>query len=162
MPPKPSPAAQLPVPIGLIERRIYLIRGQKAMLDTDLAELYQVSTSRLNEAVKRNRDRFPEDFMFQLTKEELENWRSQIAMSNPGAKMGLRPSRLPTRRRHESRRGKTPVQKLLAEDLHFGQAQVVGARELHAHIAALRSRRYGGGWIGRRGLVVAPGAGPVL
>jgi hypothetical protein len=49
-----------------------------------------VPTFRLNEAVKRNRNRFPEDFMFQLTKEELENWRSQIAISNPGAKMGLR------------------------------------------------------------------------
>lgn len=60
------------------------------MLDSDLAELYQAPTFRLNEAVKRNRDRFPEDFMFQLTKEELENWRSQIAISNPGAKMGLR------------------------------------------------------------------------
>jgi hypothetical protein len=47
-------------------------------------------TFRLNEAVKRNRGRFPEDFMFQLTKEELGNWRSQIAISNPGAKMGLR------------------------------------------------------------------------
>lgn len=60
------------------------------MLDSDLADLYQVATFRLNEAVKRNRDRFPDDFMFQLSKEELENWRSQIAMSNPGAKMGLR------------------------------------------------------------------------
>jgi hypothetical protein len=55
-----------------------------------LADLYQVPTFRLNEAVKRNRNRFPEDFMFQLSKEELENWRSQIAISNPGAKMGLR------------------------------------------------------------------------
>jgi hypothetical protein len=85
-----SPAGQLPVPVELVERRIYLIRGQKVMLDSDLAELYQVPTFRLNEAVKRNRNRFPEDFMFQLSKEELENWRSQIAISNPGVKMGLR------------------------------------------------------------------------
>src|ERR1039458_127566 len=87
---KTSPASLLPVPVQFIERRIYLIRGQKVMLDSDLADLYQVPTFRLNEAVKRNGDRFPEDFMFQLNKEELENWRSQIEISNPGAKMGLR------------------------------------------------------------------------
>ena len=87
---RPSAADQLPVPAELIQRRIYLIRGNRVMLDSDLADLYGVPTFRLNEAVKRNRDRFPEDFMFQLTKEELENWRSQIAISNPGAKMGLR------------------------------------------------------------------------
>ena len=75
-----SPADQLPLPVELVERRIYLIRGQKVMLDSDLAELYQVPTFRLNEAVKRNRNRFPEDFMFQLSKEELENWSSQIAI----------------------------------------------------------------------------------
>ncbi len=74
----------------LIEHRIYVIRGQKVMLDSDLAEIYQVPTKRLNEAVKRNLARFPEDFMFQLNNEELENWRSQIATSNPGAKMGIR------------------------------------------------------------------------
>src|SRR5437016_218621 len=84
------PEQQLPVPVHVIERRIYVIRGQKIMLDSDLAELYQVPTKRLNEAVKRNRERFPEDFMFQLSADELENWRSQIATSNPAAKMGLR------------------------------------------------------------------------
>ena len=63
-----SATEQMPVPVELIERRIYLIRGQKVMLDADLAELYQVPTLRLNEAVKRNRKRFPEDFMFQLIK----------------------------------------------------------------------------------------------
>ena len=78
------------VPIEIVERQIYIIRDQKVMLDSDLAELYQVPTFRLNEAVKRNRGRFPDDFMFQLSKEEFENWRSQIAMSNPGSKMGLR------------------------------------------------------------------------
>jgi mRNA-degrading endonuclease RelE of RelBE toxin-antitoxin system len=60
----------LPVPVGLIERRIHLIRGQKVMLDADLAELYQVDTRALNQAVRRNRDRFAEDFVFQLTAEE--------------------------------------------------------------------------------------------
>ena len=63
---------------------IYLIRGQKVMLDSDLAILYGVETRRLNEQVKRNIDRFPPDFMFQLTKEENEYLKSQIATSNPG------------------------------------------------------------------------------
>src|SRR6266850_4299884 len=87
---KPSAANLLLVPVELIARRIYRIRGEKLMLDADLAELYQVPTKRLNEAVKRNLDRFPGDFMFQLSENELENWRSQIATSNPAAKMGLR------------------------------------------------------------------------
>ena len=84
------PAGRVAIPAPFIERRIYVIRGQKVMLDSDLAEIYEVPTKRLNEAVKRNLDRFPEDFMFRLSKEELEDWRSQIATSNPGAKMGIR------------------------------------------------------------------------
>ena len=68
--------------VQLIERRIYLIRGQKVMLDSDLAELYGVTTSRFNEQVTRNKKRFPEDFMFQLTKEEADNLRSQFVTSN--------------------------------------------------------------------------------
>ena len=72
------------VPIGLIERRIYLIRGQKVILDTDLAELYRVPTYRLNEQVKRNRQRFPPDFMFQLKPNEADCLTSQNAMSNAG------------------------------------------------------------------------------
>src|SRR5260370_23578339 len=66
----PVPAGQLPVPIQLIDRRIYLIRGHKVMLDSDLAELYRVTTGNLNLAVRRNQKRFPEDFMFQLSREE--------------------------------------------------------------------------------------------
>jgi hypothetical protein len=77
------------IPQEVIERRILVIRGQKVMLDRDLAELYEVKTKRLNEQVQRNLSRFPEDFMFQLTKEEFENWRSQFATSNQD-KMGLR------------------------------------------------------------------------
>jgi hypothetical protein len=69
------------VPAELIERRIYLIRGQKVMLDSDLARLYQVLTKNLNLAVRRNSERFPEDFMFQLTSEEAESLRLQIATS---------------------------------------------------------------------------------
>lgn len=65
-----------------IESQIFLIRGQKVMLDADLAELYGVETKRFNEQVRRNSERFPEDFMFQLTAEEFVNLRSQIATSN--------------------------------------------------------------------------------
>jgi len=74
----------LTLSVQLIERRIYLIRGQKVMIDEDLAELYEVPTHRLNEQVKRNRKRFPKDFMFQLTKEEAQSLRSQIAISKSG------------------------------------------------------------------------------
>jgi hypothetical protein len=69
------------VPVDRIERAILLLRGQKVLLDEDLAELYEVETKRLNEAVKRNIERFPADFMFQLTPEEFENLRSQFATS---------------------------------------------------------------------------------
>jgi len=83
-------ASALIVSAEQVERRIMLVRGQKVMLDSDLAALYGVPTGVLNQAVKRNRKRFPEDFMFQLSKEEFENWKSQIVISNSAAKMGLR------------------------------------------------------------------------
>lgn len=86
----PSPATQLPASVEMVARQIYFLRAHRVMLDRDLAELYQVPTKRLNEAVKRNNRRFPDDFMFQLTADELKNWRSQFATSNSGAKMGLR------------------------------------------------------------------------
>ncbi len=69
--------------------KIYFIRGVKVMLDRDLAGLYGVETKRLKEQVRRNIRRFPEDFMFELSREELNNWRSQIAASNSDKK-GLR------------------------------------------------------------------------
>lgn len=72
-----------------IQDKIYTIRDVQVMLDRDLAELYGVETRALNQAVKRNIERFPEEFMFQLTKEELENWMSQIVISNKEI-MGLR------------------------------------------------------------------------
>lgn len=65
-----------------IEPLIHLIRGQQVILDRDLALLYGVETRRINEQVRRNNERFPEDFMFQLTHEEFENWKSQFATSN--------------------------------------------------------------------------------
>jgi len=75
--------------IQIIESKIFTIRGQQVMLDRDLAELYQVQTRRLNEQVKRNIERFPIDFMFQLTKKEFSDWKSQFATSN-SEKMALR------------------------------------------------------------------------
>jgi hypothetical protein len=83
--PKPMPAAESTVQ-PLIESRIWLIRGQKVMLDADLAELYQVTTGNLNLAVRRNEDRFPADFMFQLSKQEFADLRLQIARSSWGGR----------------------------------------------------------------------------
>ena len=75
------------MPLARAERAILFIRGQRVMLDADLAQIYGIKTMRLNEQVKRNRDRFPEDFMFQLTTEEVKNvlcLRSQFAISKKG------------------------------------------------------------------------------
>lgn len=77
------------VPVERIEKSIYLIRAQKVLLDRDLAELYEVETAQLKRAVRRNIDRFPKDFMFELTKQELEDWRCQFGTSS-SVKMGLR------------------------------------------------------------------------
>ncbi len=74
---------------GEISSKILTLRGKEVMLDRDLAGLYHVETRRLNEQVKRNVDRFPDDFMFQLNEKELENWKSQFATSNKEV-MGLR------------------------------------------------------------------------
>src|SRR6185437_7331120 len=77
-------------PAPLIESRIWLIRGHKVLLDTDLALLYEVETRALNQAVKRNRERFPEDFMFQLTRKESEALTSQIVISTAIGRGGRR------------------------------------------------------------------------
>ena len=77
------------IPEETIENLIHSIRGRKVMFDRDLANLYEVPTKVLKQAVKHNMERFPEDFMFQLTKEETQNWRSQFVTSN-WAKMGIR------------------------------------------------------------------------
>jgi hypothetical protein len=66
------------VPVERIESRILLVRGHKVLLDADLAALYGVETRVLNQAVKRNRERFPADFMFRLSAKELEAWRSHL------------------------------------------------------------------------------------
>lgn len=77
------------VPEERLLQHIYIIRGKKVMLDKDLATLYGVETKRLKEQVRRNRSRFPADFMFELNKKEFENWRSQFATSNSEV-MGMR------------------------------------------------------------------------
>jgi hypothetical protein len=79
-----SGASSLAIPPERIERRILLIRGQKVMLSTDLAELYEVAPRALVQAVKRNHERFPEDFMFQLSQEESANLKSQFVTSSWG------------------------------------------------------------------------------
>ncbi len=76
--------------LSIIKSKIYTIRADKVMLDYDLAELYGVETRVLKQAVRRNIDRFPDDFMFEMSKEELDNWRSQFVMSNQANRMGLR------------------------------------------------------------------------
>jgi hypothetical protein len=73
-----------------VVRNILVVRGHRVMLDSELASLYQVQTKALNQAVQRNIDRFPADFMFQMSTTELEKWRSQIVTSKSGAVMGLR------------------------------------------------------------------------
>ena len=77
------------VPIERIVSKIYLIREKKVMMDRDLTDLYGVETAQLKRAVRRNIERFPDDFMIELTKQELENWRCQFGISN-NDKMGLR------------------------------------------------------------------------
>jgi len=77
------------IPVERIERAIYLIRGEKVMLDRDLAALYGVETRILKRAVRRNSDRFPKDFMFVLDETEFKNWRSQFVTSN-SERQGLR------------------------------------------------------------------------
>ncbi len=81
---------RLSIPSEIIQSKIYLIRGEKIMVDRDLAELYWVETKQLKRQVNRNMERFPLDFMFEMSKEELENWRCQVGTSNFGDKMGLR------------------------------------------------------------------------
>ncbi len=78
------PSKTLPIPVERIEKAILLVRGHKVMLDRDLAELYGVTTGNLNKAVRRNLDRFPPDFMFQLKKEEYESLRFQFGILKKG------------------------------------------------------------------------------
>lgn len=78
------------LPDEIIQSKIYFIREQKVLLDRDLSELYGVETKYLKRQVRRNIERFPEDFMFELSEVEFQNWRSQFGTSNSSEKMGLR------------------------------------------------------------------------
>ena len=84
-----KPIILIAIPDVIVMSKIYVIRNKKVMIDRDLAELYGVETKRLKEAVRRNITRFPEDFMFEMTKKEFLYWRSHFASSN-SEKMGLR------------------------------------------------------------------------
>jgi hypothetical protein len=88
MPRPPSPAP--PLGADWIEQRIYVVRGARVMLDADLAALYSAPTHRLNEQVRRNRRRFPSDFLFELTPHEVSNLISQFAISSSGTSHGGR------------------------------------------------------------------------
>lgn len=89
--PSRNPPGRTPVPQQVVERRIYLIRGLKVMLSPDLAALYQVEPRSLAQAVKRNRERFPSDFMFQLDETEFRHLKSQIVISSWGGARRSRP-----------------------------------------------------------------------
>lgn len=78
------------IPAERIINKIYFVRSKKVMFDFDLAELYEVDTKYLKRQVRRNIKRFPDDFMFQLNKQELKNWRRHFVTSNSSFKMGLR------------------------------------------------------------------------
>jgi hypothetical protein len=78
------------LPTTLISRKIYFFRGMRVILDSDLAQLYRVTTSNLNQAVRRNYKRFPKDFMFQLSEKDLKSLRSQFAISNTVGRGGRR------------------------------------------------------------------------
>lgn len=86
---QPTKKDIIAIPSERIISRIFLIRGRRVMIDRDIAELYEVETRALNQAVRRNINRFPSDFMFQLNKEETNIWKSQIVMSTADKK-GLR------------------------------------------------------------------------
>lgn len=82
-------AKNIALPDEVIISKIYLVRGQKVMIDRDLAELYGVKTKVLKQAVRRNLERFPEDFMFEMSKKEFESWREEN-VNSPADRLGLR------------------------------------------------------------------------
>jgi ORF6N domain len=86
----PNPPAATILPASTISQKIYFLRKTRVMLDSDLAQLYDVTTSNLNLAVRRNRNRFPKDFMFQLTKKDAGVLRLQFAISNKTGRGGRR------------------------------------------------------------------------
>jgi hypothetical protein len=91
--PNTSSAGLVRIPAGTIERRIFTLRSHTVMLDSDLAKLYRVTTGAFNQAVKRNNDRFPADFMFQLTREEAKSLRSQFVILDEAGKYSVKQQR---------------------------------------------------------------------
>ncbi len=98
-----------PLTIGEVAQHIFVIRGQRVLLDTDLAHFYGESTKRLNQQVNRNRTRFPDDFMFQLTPEEFANLRLQSATVKSGRGQWLSCSPSPLRRQSAPSDSSTPM-----------------------------------------------------
>jgi len=129
-----------------IQSRIYTIRGVQVMLDRDLAMLYQIPTGRLNEAVKRNIERFPDDFMFQLTKDEWESLKSQIVISNSDNE-GLK-SQIAT-----SKNGRGGVRKLPYAFTEEGVSQL--ASVLHSSVAIQTSIRIHRAFVAMRKFLTA-------
>ncbi len=82
-------SSKYPIPVERIEQKILLIRGQKVMLDSEIAMFYEVTTSNLNKAVARNIERFPEDFMFQLSAEEFKELKNLLPATGRGGKRSL-------------------------------------------------------------------------
>jgi hypothetical protein len=123
-----------------VERRIYFIRGEKVMLDYDLAALYGVPTKSLNLAVKRNVERFPSDFMFQLTRTEAEGLRFQIGTSKPladGRRSGLRFQNETSKNRRGGRRYLPYA--FTEQGVAMLSSVLRSARAVHVNIAIMRT-----------------------
>ena len=123
-----------------VERRIYLIRPEKVMLDYDLAALYGVPTKSLNLAVKRNAARFPNDFMFQLTRAEAEGLRLQIGTSNEPAALGIPGLRFHFETSKSRRGGRRYLPYVFAEQGVAMLSSVLRSkRAVHVNIAIMRT-----------------------
>jgi phage regulator Rha-like protein len=123
-----------------VERSIYLIRGQKVMLDHDLAALYGVPTKSLNLAVKRNAARFPNDFMFQLTRAEADGLRLQIGTSNESASLGVRALRFQNETSKTKRGGRRYLPYAFTEQGVAMLSSVLRSkRAVHVNIAIMRT-----------------------
>ena len=123
-----------------VERRIYLIRAEKVMLDYDLAALYGVPTKSLNLAVKRNAARFPNDFMFQLTRAEAEGLRLQIGTSNEPAALGIPGLRFQNETSKSRRGGRRYLPYVFTEqEVAMLSSVLRSKRAVHVNIAIMRT-----------------------
>ncbi len=122
------------IPQELIEKRIFLIRSRKVMLSIHLAELYNVETRALIQAVQRNRERFPADFMFQLNKEEYNVLKSQIVISSWGGARRARPYAFTETQRVQRRQGAEQGVAMLSSVLHSKKAIQVNIAIMRAFV----------------------------